>query len=198
MKVKYSENFDLFWKAYPRKVAKPTAFKAWEKQAIDEDAFLTTQIVGDIEKRTRLRWWSTDQSKIPHAATWINQGRWLDEGWQDEVKTRGKETLATYTPNYHTGDDGPEMSIWALVVNRVTLNYFRHTGGLTDERLAQMLKTKNATVREMSAALDEEIAADKTKSGEMAVLLVETLLKRLDMDLDLNLSARIFVAARRK
>lgn len=64
--------FDDFWNAYPRKVGKPSAQKAWKK----------------IPPRTRYdnlmagleRWKQTDQwqteTLIPHPATFLNDRRW--------------------------------------------------------------------------------------------------------------------------
>lgn len=65
--------FDRFWKAYPRKVKKPSAFKAWKR--LSPDDALTDQIVAVVE-RTQ---WPADQTYIPHPSSWLNDRRWEDE-----------------------------------------------------------------------------------------------------------------------
>jgi hypothetical protein len=64
--------FSEFWLAYPRKIAKGAAEKAWEKAIrIDEPA--------TILKAVRDYKFSDDKEFIPHPATWLNQKRWQDE-----------------------------------------------------------------------------------------------------------------------
>ena len=100
-KIKYTPLFEKWWQAYPRKTAKAVAFRAWQKHADESDAFMCKAMIDNLEKRTRLKWWPLQREKIPHAATWINQGRYLDEGWEDDIKTRGKERTHTpAAPNY--------------------------------------------------------------------------------------------------
>jgi len=67
--------FDDFWKAYPRKVGKDAARKAWaaKKPPLDET-------LAAIEAQKGTDQWTKDGGKfIPHPATWLNQGRWQDE-----------------------------------------------------------------------------------------------------------------------
>ena len=69
--------FDSFWKAYPRKIGKKNALKAWQragdKPGIDE-------IIKSIGAQKRSQQWQKDGGDfIPHPATWLNQGRWADE-----------------------------------------------------------------------------------------------------------------------
>ena len=70
--------FDEFWEAYPRKVAKGAALKAWAKAAPDEP--LKAQILGAIGRaRDGPDWRKDGGAFIPHPATWLNAQRWLDE-----------------------------------------------------------------------------------------------------------------------
>ncbi len=197
MKHEYSEEFEKFWNSYPRKTAKYPAFKAWQKQDIDGDAFLPRQIIQDIEKRGRLRFWPVDFSKIPHPATWINQRRWDDEGWEDEIKSREpKKGDHRYSrPRYQPIDTGPDMPLWECASNRMLLRYVRTAYGLHPDQLSQALHTKREVLDEMSAALDEEIEADSSKTNEMILLLSETLLHRLDIDCGLALRDRVLTGA---
>jgi hypothetical protein len=70
--VKAAALFEEFWRRYPRKVAKPAAEKAFGaavKRHSPEDIF-----AGLATFR-----FSDDPRFIPHAATWLNQRRWMDE-----------------------------------------------------------------------------------------------------------------------
>lgn len=70
--------FAEFWSAYPRKVAKAEAEKAWKKLNPDEDLLLT--MLNAIEAAKKSREWLDEGGKfIPHPTTWLNQRRWEDE-----------------------------------------------------------------------------------------------------------------------
>lgn len=66
------EGFQAFWVAYPRKVSKGAAYKAWIKNNCEE-------ISEDIVKAVKRQTFADDQQFIPHAATWLNGWRWMDE-----------------------------------------------------------------------------------------------------------------------
>ena len=68
--------FDQFWKAYPRKVAKGEARKAWK--ALNPSADLTAEMVAAIANHKRQRQWQTTEY-IPHPATWLRARQWEDE-----------------------------------------------------------------------------------------------------------------------
>lgn len=70
----YLIDFVKFWEAYPRKVAKPNAMKAWLKLKPD-DALVKTII--DAIKRQGLC--DKEIQFVPHPATWLNSRRWEDE-----------------------------------------------------------------------------------------------------------------------
>lgn len=72
-----AEPFARFWAAYPRKIGKAEARKAfdraWKKlPPLEEEPIL----VGGLE-RAKAAW--HDPQFIPHAATWLNGERWNDE-----------------------------------------------------------------------------------------------------------------------
>ena len=74
----YSERFDKFWQAYPKKKSKGHAMKAWIK--INPDPLLCKQILEAIEKATSSPDWQKDGGRyIPHPTTWLNAQGWLDE-----------------------------------------------------------------------------------------------------------------------
>jgi hypothetical protein len=68
----YTEDFTIFWSAYPTKVGKDAAYKSWvkNKPRLDDVMYaLSWQQESDQWKR----------GYIPNPATYLNQGRWKDE-----------------------------------------------------------------------------------------------------------------------
>lgn len=77
-KADYSALFDVFWKAYPKKVAKDAAYKAFSKRKPDDK--LLKEILQAVESQKSSDMWTKDGGQyIPNPATWLNQGRWMDE-----------------------------------------------------------------------------------------------------------------------
>lgn len=69
------DEFAAFWSAYPRKVGKGAARRAWAKARPPLD-----QVLEAISWQRESEQWRRDQGQfIPHPATWLNQGRWEDE-----------------------------------------------------------------------------------------------------------------------
>ena len=67
--------FDRFWSAYPKKVGKEAARRAFAKVKVDVDV-----LVRAVEAQKRTAQWTKDKGRfIPNPATWLNQGRWEDE-----------------------------------------------------------------------------------------------------------------------
>ncbi len=85
------ERFERFWQAYPKKVGKDAARKAFDKRKPD-DGLLTAMLSTVAVQRSSVEWAKDGGQYIPNPATWLNQGR-----WQDEVAT---------------GDDSSEMPDW--------------------------------------------------------------------------------------
>jgi hypothetical protein len=71
-------DFDVFWKAYPRKVGgKKNALKAWGKA---EDRPPLADILAAIERAKQTEQWKRDGGQfIPYPATWLNKGMWDDD-----------------------------------------------------------------------------------------------------------------------
>lgn len=68
----YTEDFTIFWTAYPKKTGKDAAYKSWTKYKprLDDVMYaLSWQQDSDQWKR----------GYIPNPATYLNQGRWKDE-----------------------------------------------------------------------------------------------------------------------
>jgi len=71
--VTYTDDFLLFWKAYPRNANKKAAFKAWQKINVGKEIILNA-----LESHKKSEQWQKPQF-IPHAATWLNNERWEDD-----------------------------------------------------------------------------------------------------------------------
>lgn len=72
------EEFDQFWAAYPRRVDKGTARKAWARTASIRP--LIADVLKAVEEAKRSAQWLKDDGQyIPYPATWLNGERWDDE-----------------------------------------------------------------------------------------------------------------------
>jgi hypothetical protein len=72
-----TEGFDQFWSAYPRKVAKAEARKAWLQMTKVRPP--TEVIIQAIENACKTEQWARFGGLyIPHAATWLRGERWDD------------------------------------------------------------------------------------------------------------------------
>lgn len=69
--------FDRFWLAYPRKIGKADARKAFDRAWRKLPAFDEEKILAGGLERAKAGW--VDPQFIPHAATWLNGERWTDE-----------------------------------------------------------------------------------------------------------------------
>jgi hypothetical protein len=79
------EEFEKFWKAYPRKVAKAEARKAWcQTEKIRPD--LETVLKAIQSASGTEQWMQGHGQFIPHAASWLRGERWEDE---HEVRLEG-------------------------------------------------------------------------------------------------------------
>ncbi len=67
------ENFATFWRAYPRKIDKDRARRAWKK--LKADMKLAAEIMAGLRAWKACEQWE-DPRFIPHPATWLNNRRW--------------------------------------------------------------------------------------------------------------------------
>lgn len=65
------DGFDAFWDAYPRKVSKGHARKAWAAAIRKTSATEIIRAVAEVQ-------WPREPKFIPHPATWLNGERWND------------------------------------------------------------------------------------------------------------------------
>lgn len=84
--------FEQFWLAYPSKVGKDAARKAFEKRS--PDAELLDAMLSALAAQTASSRWQKDGGQyIPNPSTWLNQGRWLDEANTIEVTDGGRREV---------------------------------------------------------------------------------------------------------
>ena len=77
-----TSDFSAFWAAYPRRVGKDAARKAFDRRRSD---VTLEAVLAALELQKASQQWQRDGGRyVPHPATWLNQGR-----WQDEVDTSG-------------------------------------------------------------------------------------------------------------
>ncbi len=70
--------FDQFWKAYPKKVGKEAARKAFAK--VKRPTETLEMITDALAWQTKSEQWVRDGGQyIPNPATYLNQARWMDE-----------------------------------------------------------------------------------------------------------------------
>ena len=70
-----NEDFEVFWKAYPRKESKAQARKSFAKVTVPLETLLQA-----LETQKKSNQWNRDNGQyIPYASTWLNQRRWEDE-----------------------------------------------------------------------------------------------------------------------
>ena len=83
--------FELFWKAYPKKRNKGQAERAFKKAAPDEQ--LMAAILTAIERAKKSAQWLKDNGQyIPYPATWLNAKGWEDEFEEDRKGGTDGET----------------------------------------------------------------------------------------------------------
>lgn len=71
---KKDADFEVFWSAYPRKVGKLDAKRAFDKA---KDLPPVETLVSAIEQQKCSDQWTRDNGQfIPHPATWLNRGDW--------------------------------------------------------------------------------------------------------------------------
>lgn len=150
-KAKSADLFRRFWEAYPRKVAKADAEKAFAKLVADE-AMLAI-LLAAIAKQSAWPEWREEAGKfIPHPATWLNGKRWTDE--QAPVTAGGEATGSAGDAAWWqsaTGIEAKGADVWrgrkpGEEFQRYKVGVFKAAGEgpWRDALLADMMRTKNA------------------------------------------------------
>lgn len=76
--IPFTDDFLLFWSAYPRKAGKKDALKAWFQ--VNGSRPPVDKLIGILEEHKKQTQWTKDAGAfIPLAATWLRGERWNDE-----------------------------------------------------------------------------------------------------------------------
>ena len=94
----YEEKFNIFYKAYPKKVAKAKVLSWFKSNKPKDDLFQVMMKQLEVFKKS-YNWNKDNGQYIPNPTTWLNQKRWEDEieittnlsG--THIKTEGQELL---------------------------------------------------------------------------------------------------------
>lgn len=101
---KGDDEFDAFWKAYPKKVGKADAKKKF-KTALTKVS-LDTMLAALEAQKTWSQWQRDGGQYIPNASTWLNQERWNDEETTPIKGQRSGSPKTFMDMYYETEDDG--------------------------------------------------------------------------------------------
>lgn len=82
------ERFAEFYDAYPRKVGKADARKAFDKLKVD-DELLALMLAAIATQKQGEQWRKNGGEFIPHPSTWLNGGRWEDGGVEIDADPYG-------------------------------------------------------------------------------------------------------------
>lgn len=103
------DQFERFWRTYPRRIGKGAARKSFEK-SLKLASF--EEIMAGLQRQ--LSYYATkEQQFIPHPTTWLNQERWADEPQVPQRHQHRPGDMASYTrslmDSYHanTAMDAP-------------------------------------------------------------------------------------------
>lgn len=98
----YTDDFENFWRTYPRRIEKKSAFKAW-KTALKSGA-TADEITAGAARYAKYRAGEPERF-TKHPSTWLNQGC-----WEDEYSTAGT--------GYGSGQYGSHLSPEEAALNR--------------------------------------------------------------------------------
>lgn len=96
--------FARFWAAYPRRVAKKDARKAWAK--LRPSPSMVDRMIATLEWQAAQPAWTKDHGAyIPYPASWLNAERWTDEPPQALQPRRQMSEAAAQVFSVLLGDD---------------------------------------------------------------------------------------------
>lgn len=77
-RVREDDAFEVFWKAYPKKVGKSDCRQIWEKLRPSKELF--AKIMSTLSAASASDQWTREGHRfVPNPATWLRQGRWDDD-----------------------------------------------------------------------------------------------------------------------
>ena len=74
------DGFAEFWAEYPRREGRTKAAESWVKRGLASDSAMRERVMDVLAKHRISPQWTKDNGQfIPHASTWLNQERYLDD-----------------------------------------------------------------------------------------------------------------------
>ncbi len=114
------EDFETFWRAYPRKESKTQARKSFVKVTVPVETLLQA-----LETQKQSDQWKRNGGQyIPYASTWINQRR-----WEDEVPTQTAKAEEPADDWQQDHPDWADQSTWILDADGICKPPSACTGG---------------------------------------------------------------------
>lgn len=99
--------FDVFWSAYPKKVSKGQAEKAWAKFKLESNASLQEKILTAIDAAKHGEQWKRNNGQyIPNPATWLNAKGWEDELPAPRPESNGFNQNGKFDPTAYVNQQG--------------------------------------------------------------------------------------------
>ena len=103
--------FETWWAAYPKKLAKGDARKAWRQTARMRPAL--SALLSALENARGSEQWSRDGGQyIPYPATWLRSERWDDEYEVSTQVSRPSITCIVCKGKTFTWTDGKCTACW--------------------------------------------------------------------------------------
>jgi len=99
--------FEVFWSMYPKKTAKAYCREIWRRKQLSEEI-----IIPALKRAIWSMEWQKDGGKfIPNPSTWLNQGRWEDEGF-DPSALRLKPERPVFPAKVTSSVDHQHYTAW--------------------------------------------------------------------------------------
>lgn len=94
----FDKRFSEFWEAYPKKVGKKDAMKAFKAAKVTDE--LHKRIIAAVEVNKQSEQWNKSNGQyIPNPSTWLNQGRWDDEIVSNTINAGGECAVSQHENN---------------------------------------------------------------------------------------------------
>ena len=103
------DDFTMFWQAYPKKVAKGDARKAWSQMSRMMPPIESILTAISAARETD-QWRRDGGAYIPYPATWLRQERW-DDVFEVEIDNPIVKTDAWWTTDEKTMEHGRKIGV---------------------------------------------------------------------------------------
>ena len=103
--------FEAFWAAYPRRVGKEAARKAYARRKPSPELHRRMMDAVALQRQSE-QWQKQNGQFIPNPATWLQQGRWEDDAQPAPGRCPGRASIPEqqYEQRYYDpADDGPSQ-----------------------------------------------------------------------------------------